>query len=69
VVGQTLGTNLVYLVLAYSNLLIDLAQVHSCSKFDLTLGVVPSVWVASSSSLYFYMLYSILLDSSKLIGT
>jgi hypothetical protein len=46
-----------------------LAQVHSCSKFDLNLGVIPSIWVASSCSLYFYMLYSVLLASSKPIGT
>jgi hypothetical protein len=57
------------LVLAYSDLLIVLTQVRSCSKFDLTLGVIPSVWVASSCSLYFYMLYSVLLASIKLIRT
>jgi hypothetical protein len=68
-VSQTSGINLVSLVLVYSDLLIVLAQVHSCSKFDLTLRVIPSVWVASSSYLYFYMLYSVLLSSSKLIGT
>jgi hypothetical protein len=45
------------------------AQVHSCSKFDLTLGVILSVLVAPSCFLYFYMLYSVLLASSKLIGT
>jgi hypothetical protein len=56
-------------VLAYSDLLIVLTQVRSCSKFDLTLGVIPSVWVASSCSLYFYMLYSVLLASIKLIRT
>jgi hypothetical protein len=42
VVRQTLGTNLVSLVLAYYNLLIVLAQVYSCIEFDLTLGVIPS---------------------------
>jgi hypothetical protein len=68
VVGQTSGTNYVSLVLAHSGLLIVLAQVHPCSKFDLTLGVIPSVWVASSRSLYFYMLYNVLPASSKLIG-
>jgi hypothetical protein len=46
-----------------------LAQVHSCSRFDLTLGVIPSVWVASSYSLYFNMLYSVLLASSMLVRT
>jgi hypothetical protein len=46
-----------------------LAQVHYCSKFDLILGVIPCVWVASSCSLYIYMLYSVLPASSKLIGT
>jgi hypothetical protein len=69
VVGRTSGTNLVSLVLAYFDLLFLLAQVRSYSKFDLTLGVIPSVWVASSCSLYFYMLYSVLLASSKLIGS
>jgi hypothetical protein len=46
-----------------------IAQVRSCSKFDLTLDVILSVWVASSCSLYFYMFYSVLLASSKLIGS
>jgi hypothetical protein len=46
-----------------------LAQVHSCSKFDLTLDVIPTVCVASSCSLYFYMLYIVLFVSIKLIGT
>jgi hypothetical protein len=46
-----------------------LAKVHSSSKFDLILGVIPSVWVASSCSLYFYILNSVSLASSKLIGT
>jgi hypothetical protein len=69
VVGRTSGINFVSLVLAYSDLVTVLAQVHSCSMFDLTLCVIPIVWVASSSSLYFYMLYSVLLASSKLIRT
>jgi hypothetical protein len=69
VVGRTSGTNLVSLVLAYFNLLFILAQVHSCSNFDLTLGVIPSVWVTSSCALYFYMLYSVLLARRKLIRT
>jgi hypothetical protein len=46
-----------------------LAQVRSCPKFDLILSVIPSVCVASSCSLYFCMFYSVLLASSKLIGT
>jgi hypothetical protein len=43
VVGQTLRKNLVSIVLAPLDLLIILAQVCSCLKFDLTLGVIPSV--------------------------
>jgi hypothetical protein len=46
VLGRTLRTNLVSLVLANLDLLFVLAQVHSCSKVDLTLGEIPSVWVA-----------------------
>jgi hypothetical protein len=69
VLDRTSGTNLVSLMLTYFNFLFILAQVCSCSELDLTLGVIPSVWVASSCSLYFYMLYSVLLASSKLIGT
>jgi hypothetical protein len=42
VVVQTLGTNLVSLVLAYLDLLFVLAQVYSCLELDLTLGVIPS---------------------------
>jgi hypothetical protein len=42
VVDQTLGTNLVSLVLAYFNLLFVLVQVYFCLEFDLTLGVIPS---------------------------
>jgi hypothetical protein len=40
----------VSLVHAYFNLLIVPTQVHSYSKFDLTLCVIPSVYVASSCS-------------------
>jgi hypothetical protein len=43
VVDRTLRTNLVSLVFAYSNLLIVLVQIHSCSMFDLTLDVIPNV--------------------------
>jgi hypothetical protein len=53
VVGRTSGTNLVSLVLAPFGLLIVLAQVYSCLEFDLTLGVIPGVYVASSCSLIF----------------
>jgi hypothetical protein len=57
------------LVHAYFDLLIVLAQVRSCSNFDLTLGVIPIVYVASCCSPNFYMLYRVLLASCKLIGT
>jgi hypothetical protein len=60
-VRRTLGINLVSLVLASISLLFLL-------KFDLTLGVIPSEFVTSSCSIYFYMLYSILLASRELIG-
>jgi hypothetical protein len=42
VVGRTSGTNLVFLVLAYLNLLLVLAQDCSGIVFDLTLGVNPN---------------------------
>jgi hypothetical protein len=48
--------------------IIVLAQVYSWLEFDLTLGVIPSEYVASSCSSNFYMLYSVLLASRKLIG-
>jgi hypothetical protein len=54
--GQTLGTNLVSIVLAPFDLLIVLLQDCSCLEFDLTLGVIPSVYVVSSCSLIFYKL-------------
>jgi hypothetical protein len=41
-VGRTLKTNLISLVLAYLDLLFVLAQVCSCLEFDLTLGMIPS---------------------------
>jgi hypothetical protein len=59
VVDRTLGTNLVSIVLAPFDSLIVLAQVCSCLEVDLTLGVIPSIWVASSCSLYFSKLYCI----------
>jgi hypothetical protein len=42
VVSRTLRTNLVSLVLVYYDLLIVIAQVYSCIKFDLSIGVIPS---------------------------
>jgi hypothetical protein len=66
VVSRTSKTNLVY---ACFDLLIVLAQVHSCLEFDLTLGVIPSDLVATNCSPYLYMLYSVLLASRKLIGS
>jgi hypothetical protein len=42
VVSRTLRTNLVSLVLVYYDLLIVIAQVYSCIKFDLSIGVNPS---------------------------
>jgi hypothetical protein len=36
-------------------------------EFDLILGVIPSDLVATSCSLYLYILYSVLLASCKLI--
>jgi hypothetical protein len=59
----------VSLVHACFNLLIVLAQVHSCLEFDLTIGVISSDLVATSCSPYLYMLYSVLLASRKLIGS
>jgi hypothetical protein len=38
------------------DLLIVLAQVCSCLEFNLTLGVIPSLYVASSYSLDFFKL-------------
>jgi hypothetical protein len=67
VVSQTLRTNLVSLVHSCIDFIIVLTQVYSCLKFDLTLGVILSEWVASSCSSYFYMLYNVLLASRKLI--
>jgi hypothetical protein len=49
----------VSLVLAYYDLFIILFQVCSCIEFDLTLGVIPSDYVASTCSLYFSKLYCI----------
>jgi hypothetical protein len=59
----------VSLVHACFDLLIVLAQVHSCLEFDLTIGVIPSDLIATSCSPYLYMLYSVLLASRKLIGS
>jgi hypothetical protein len=43
VIDQTSITNHVSLMLGYFDLPFVLAQVRSCSKFDLTLGVISSV--------------------------
>jgi hypothetical protein len=51
--GRTSGTNLVSIVLVAFDLLIVLTQVYSCLEFDLTLGLIPSVYVASNCSLNF----------------
>jgi hypothetical protein len=51
----------VSLVHACFNLLIVLSQVYSYLEFDLTLGVIPSDWIATSCSPYLYMFYSVLL--------
>jgi hypothetical protein len=67
VVRQTSKINLVSLVHTCFDFFIVLAQVRSCLEFDLTLGVIPSEYVASCCSLNFYMLYSTLLASRKLI--
>jgi hypothetical protein len=66
-VSRSLGTNLMSLVLASISLL-SMIQVCFYLEFDLTLGVIPNEYVASSCSTYFYMLYSVLLTSRKLIG-
>jgi hypothetical protein len=47
------------------DLLFILVQVRSCLKFDLTLSEITSVLVVTSCSLYFYMLYSVLVISRK----
>jgi hypothetical protein len=49
----------VSIVLPPFNLLIVLTQDYSCLKFDLTLGVIPSVFSASSCSIYFSRFYCI----------
>jgi hypothetical protein len=67
VVSQTSEINLVSLVHACFNFIIVLDQICSCLEFDLTLSVIPSEYVASSCSTKFYMLYSVLLASRKLI--
>jgi hypothetical protein len=51
------------------DLLIFFAQVYSYLEFDLTIGVISSDLVITSCSPYFYMLYSVLLTSRKLIGS
>jgi hypothetical protein len=49
----------VSLLLTYLDLLLVLAHACSCLGFDLTLGVIPSDYVASSYSPYFSKLYCI----------
>jgi hypothetical protein len=41
------------------DLLIVLALVCSCLKFDLTPALIPRVYVASSCSIYFFKLYCV----------
>jgi hypothetical protein len=50
---QISGTNLVFIALAPFDLLIVLAQLYSCLEFDLTLNVIPSVYVVFGCSLIF----------------
>jgi hypothetical protein len=64
-----LHSNLVSFVLAPFDLLIVLARVCSYLELDLTLCVIPSVYAASSCSLYFSKLYCVYLASRKLIET
>jgi hypothetical protein len=54
---------------SHFDLLHVIVQVYSCLEFDLTLGLIPRVYVTSSCSRYFSKLYIILLANSKLIGT
>jgi hypothetical protein len=60
VIGQTSGTNLVSIVLAPFDLLIVLAQDCSCLEFNLTLGVIPSVYITSSCFLIFFLSFFVL---------
>jgi hypothetical protein len=46
-----------------------LVQVCSCLEFDLTIGLIPRDYVASSCSHYFSKLYIVYLAISKLIET
>jgi hypothetical protein len=43
----------VFIALAPFDLLIVLAQLYSCLEFDLTLNVIPSVYVVFGCSLIF----------------
>jgi hypothetical protein len=58
----------VSLVHACFDFILILAKVYSSLEFDLTLGVIPSEYIISSCYTNFYMLYSVLLASRKLIG-
>jgi hypothetical protein len=44
----------VFIALAPFDLLIVLAQLYSCLEFDLTLNVIPSVYVVFCCSLIFF---------------
>jgi hypothetical protein len=46
-------------VLTHFNLPIVFTQIYSCLEFDLTLGLIPRVYVTSSYSLYFFKLYCV----------
>jgi hypothetical protein len=46
----------VFIALAPFDLLIVLAQLYSCLEFDLTLNVIPSVYVVFGCSLIFLKL-------------
>jgi hypothetical protein len=46
-------------VSTHFDLPIVFSQVCSCLEFDLTLGLIPRVYVASSCSLYFSKLYCV----------
>jgi hypothetical protein len=54
---------------SHFNLLPVLIQVCSSLEFDLTLDLIPKVYVASSCSRYLSELYIVKLANSKVIGT
>jgi hypothetical protein len=67
-VGRSSETNLASIVLAPFDLLIVLAQDCSCLEFDLTLGVIPSVYVVSSCSLFSLSFFVLSLQVVSLSG-